>query len=248
MTKKSEKNLTLTNLNSATRGRQLKFKSVFNEFIVWYALPRPEKINLGIETQKDFADYHSISEQTLVAWTDRPEFLPAVKRLWKKWGQGRTPNIVQAIYNSSVGGGKEAPQAQKLWMQVIEDFTEKKDGTEISEKEAGGANIGDLKRLVDILPEELRQKHYGYIRELIGDIESFRNARESEVDDWDKRPPQTVPDETNNTPPALPSDERANEVAVGYKERIRKDLVTETNRPTRIPQNNYKGTERWREE
>ncbi len=164
---------TSTNFNFPSRARGLKNETLFDEFVFWYALPRPEKIKLGIETQKDFAEHNHISEHTLSVWIDRTEFIQRVKSLWKKWGKGRTPNIIQAIYNSAVGGGKEAPQAQRLWMQAIEDFSEKTKNTGTRKVEIGPR---DIRAIIEALPEQHHEKFYGYIREIIEVANSERTA------------------------------------------------------------------------
>jgi hypothetical protein len=144
---------------------------------------------LGIETQKQFSEYNKISEQTLSNWADRPEFMPRVKSLWKKWGQGRTPTVIAAIYKSATSGGKEAPQAQKLWMQVIEDFSERTRAiTDTKKVELG---VGDIRYLIEQLPEELKEKHYGYLRELTEDINSARNAGEIDDETWYEQPEES---------------------------------------------------------
>jgi hypothetical protein len=196
MTTINNKNETSTKADFPTRARQIN-RPFFDEFVFWYALPKPEKIRMGIETQKDFASYNHCSEDTLTRWTDRPEFMPAVKALWKKWGKGRTPSIVQAIYNSAVSGGKEAPQAQKLWMQVIEDFNEKQSVTVTNEKKVV-LGVGDIRYAIEQLPEPLRTKHYGYLRELAEDLVRVRNARDISDDSWNERPPETTLDEASD--------------------------------------------------
>lgn len=229
----------ITNSNNfqfPTHARGLKNKTLFDEFIFWYALPKPEKINLGIETQRQFGEYNNISERTLTTWIDRPEFMPAVKALWKKWGKFRTPTVVAAIYKSAVGGGKEAPQAQKLWMQVIEDFTEKTENTETKKVELG---IGDIRFMIEQLPEELRKKHYGHLRELTEDIVAYRDARDTESDDWDARPEIAIQDEANNDAQDIPNKESSNAVAKSHKASIRADMVGP------ISESNHQSAERW---
>lgn len=222
MTTVNNKRIGSAKFNLPTRARELKNKTLFDEFVFWYALPRPEKIEQGIETQKQFAEYNKISERTLSLWTDRPEFMPAVKAYWKKWGKYRTPTVVAAIYKSSIGGGKEAPQAQKLWMQVIEDFTEKTENTEVKKVELG---IGDIRYMIEQLPENLKQKHYGFLRELTEDIVAHRNARDSESNDWDARPENTIQDEADNDAQDISYKESSDVVAKSYKASIRADMV-----------------------
>lgn len=236
MTTNNNKITNSDNFQFPSRARGLKNKTLFDEFIFWYALPKPEKINLGIETQRQFADYNKISERTLTTWIDRPEFMPAVKALWKKWGKFRTPTVVAAIYKSAVGGGKEAPQAQKLWMQVIEDFTEKTENTETKKVELG---IGDIRYMIEQLPEELRKKHYGYLREITEDIVAYRNAREDEGDNWNERPPLAIPDEADNDAQSIPDTQRPDVVARRYTKSVCTDMVGI------IPENNHQSAERW---
>jgi len=236
-----DKKLTSLNFRSSTRGRddvQTRNKSAFEEFIIWYALPRPQKIKLGIETQKDFAEYNHITERTLTNWIDRPEFMPRVRALWKKWGQGRTPTVIQAIYNSAVGGGKEAPQAQKLWMQVIEDFSEKQD-VKVTEEKKVVLSVNDIRYAIEQLPEPMRTKCYGYLREITEDIIAIRNSRDIEDDDWNERPTQAISIETDNDAQDVRYIESTNEVAKSDTPSVCRDMVNA------VSKSHNQSAERW---
>ena len=49
-------------------------RSIYNEFILWTAMPHPEKVRLGIETQGQFSEQYKINEDTLTNWKKRPDF------------------------------------------------------------------------------------------------------------------------------------------------------------------------------
>lgn len=240
MTTVKKENTSSLNIKPATRNRGLNYLAVFEEFVFWFALNRIDRKNLGIESQRDFAAYHKVSERTLSVWSDRPEFMPAVRKLWKKWGKARTPSVVAAIYQSSVSGGKEAPQAQKLWMQVFEDFSEK---TENKNTNTEKVEIGekDIRFIIDGLPEPMRTKFNGYITEIIVESNKVKNARTVDDIGWDdQRPEETVLNETDIITQDIP-DERADEVATSDIQCVPKDMVTDTNGATHTSENNNQG-------
>jgi hypothetical protein len=122
-------------------------------------------------------------------------------------------------------------------MQVIEDFSEKTEVTEIKKVELG---VGDIRFAIEQLPEQLKQKHYGYLQELAEDISAVRDARDITDDDWNERPPQTLPDEANNDAQNIRDVEaRPNEVARRDTSRLSKDLEWATQSC------DYQSTERW---
>lgn len=218
----------------------MKRPSLYTEFILWSAMPETEQKHLGLENQKQFAIYHKISEQTLSAWKQRPDFEDRVDAILKVWAVGKTPTVVRGIYVAAVKGN---PMSQLLWLQYFKKFNPKNDTNEATK--VGGAGVGDLKHLIDQLPEQMKQKHYEHLRELLGDIEAFRNARSTEEDHWDERPAQTIPDETDNDAQSLPIEERANEVAKSNKVSLRTDMGDDSNGTTCASENNNKSASRW---
>lgn len=204
--------------NVANKTTPIKL-SVYNEFVLWTAMPYVEKDKLGLETQAQFAEYYKVNAATLTRWKQRPDFEQRVDAILKMWATDKTPDVVHSIYRTAVKGN---PMSQMLWLQYFKGFNPKKNETDENQQRSGGG-VGDLKHLVDQLPEQMREKHYGYIRELLADISAFRNARDVESDDWHARPAQPVLDETNNDASGV-SSQRADAIPRSYKKGICTDM------------------------
>ena len=120
----NEKQIAPTSHNfQKSAARPLKNAAAYEAFIEWYALPRHEKVKEGLETQKQFADYHGVTERTLVDWTKRYDFEPRCEEHIHRWTKRHKPDIVAAIYAGAVN--KLNPLAQMLWLKAFEGFTEK---------------------------------------------------------------------------------------------------------------------------
>lgn len=155
-----------------------QFQAVYEAFVWWYALPRHERpnyLNKGMERLVDFARAYDVGETTLWRWSNKPSFQNRVKEIWKTTAKGNTPDVVRSIYLSAIGGGKEAPQAQKLWMQVVEDWNERSE-LAVEETKKLVISVNDVRFLIEALPEQLKQKHYANLRELLDDNAAHGNS------------------------------------------------------------------------
>lgn len=170
----------------------------YQEFILWFAMPTVERVKLGIDTQRAFAEYYMVNETTLGRWKARPDFEPRVDHVQMQWGKEKTADVIQGIYRSAVKGN---PMSQLLWLQYFKKFTPK---TQVETTVKHEIGVGDIRFLIEQLPNELKQKHYGNLRELLDDASAVRNALESEDGDWDTRPPQTISDEADNDAQDVP--------------------------------------------
>lgn len=159
----------------STHAREKKYASTYDEFVLWYALPHFEKKKYGLEDQKSFAAYHGVHENTVSLWRNEPGFLLRVKALRDQWGAARTSDVLASIYRSAISGGKEAPQAQKLWYQVVEGWNEKTEVKNIKKVEIG---VNDVRFLIDSLPEPYKTEHNANLRKLIEDAQRLRNSGE----------------------------------------------------------------------
>ena len=146
--------------------------SLYDEFILWFAAPSPYKQKIGLETQKQFADYYGTSERNLSRWKERYDFEPRVRELRRKWGFEKTGAVIEGIYRSAVKGN---PLSQKLWLQVFEGFAEK---TEVEHTKKVEIGVNDIRFIIEGMPEPTRTKFYGYIREIIDEAVALRNAGE----------------------------------------------------------------------
>lgn len=192
--------------------------TLYAEFILWTAMPWVEKQKLGLETQGDFSQKYDVAEGTLSRWKHRPDFEPRVDAILKMWSTDKTPDIIHSIYRTAVKGN---PMSQMLWLQYFKKFNPRADTTEETQRSGGG--VGDLKHLIDQLPKELREKHYGYFRELLADISAFRNARDGQDDGWYERPAQPILDETDNDAPIV-SIERTYAIPRSYPQSVCTDM------------------------
>lgn len=192
----------------------------YHEFILWFAMPTIERTRLGIDTQTAFADYYSVGEATLWRWKNRPDFEARVDHIQMQWGKEKTADVIQGIYRSAVKGN---PMSQLLWLQYFKKFTPK---TQVETTVKHEIGVGDIRFLIEQLPNELKQKHYGNLRELLDDASAVRNALESEDSDWSTRPPQAISDEADNDAQDV-SGETTDEVPQSNKTSLRADMVGE---------------------
>ena len=142
----------------------------YQEFILWFAMPTPERMQLGIETQKEWAEFYHVAESTLVRWKDRPDFEVRVDHIQSKWGVEKTADVIQGIYRSAVKGN---PMSQLLWLQYFKKFSPK---TTVETTVKHEITVNDIRFLINGLPEDLRKKHNANLRTLLDDVQSVRDS------------------------------------------------------------------------
>lgn len=206
--------------------------TVYTEFILWSAMPYIEKRNLGIETQLQFADYYNVSKDSLSLWKNRSDFEPRRNAILRIWAMDKTPDVVYGIYKAAIKGN---PLSQQLWLGYFLGYNPRKE--ELQKQVELGA--GDIRHLIDQLPEQLKEKHYGYLRELTEDVSAVRNARDAEDFSWSQRPAETVPVETDNDAQHVPSGGK-NAMAQSHTECVCEDLEREI-----LAHNNQSTTRGW---
>lgn len=132
-----------------TKSNKKPYKlSEYQEFVRFMALPRFFRAReYGFENESDFAKKFKINRATLTQWKKKDDFWNEVKRLWKKWGKERTPDVILGLYRTAVKQGRAAEAL--VWMKIIEDWKEKT-GLEVS---------GELPiRVIEIEKYEPRKK------------------------------------------------------------------------------------------
>lgn len=206
----------MTNIVQSKHDRQT-LRQIYDEFILWFAMPTPEKEKMGIENQTEFAREWEISDRTCSRWKERDDFESRVRQLRKKWAFDKTGDVIYGIYRSSVKGNDKS---QKLWMQIFEGFTEKQEVTHTLQVEV---SVKDIRFLIEGLPEPLRTKHYDNLTELLIDADKARRTGEFEDDSTDRGLEAEIQDETIIDAPDL-SNLRANEIPGSYRERLCQDL------------------------
>lgn len=210
--------------------------STYDEFILWFAMPMHEKRKMGLETIEQFAEYQGVHRTTITRWKKRYDFLPRLKELRDTWGKERTQDVIAAIYFTAISKGVGAPASQKLWMQVIEGWSEK---MEIEHTKKVELTVNDIRFIIEQLPEEYKEKFYGYLRDIFDTAQLLRlSGQIGDVDVPDERTEEHVPQQADNDAPDAPKP-AADEMAESDQGCIRKDMVWQ------VQPHNYKGTARW---
>lgn len=173
--------------------------SEFEEFCLWYAMPYAAKKEMRMEKQKEFAEAFNVDPATLSIWKSRAEFIARVNYLRNQWAHEKSMDVIDGIYRAAVKGN---PHSQKLWAQMFMGFTEK---TEVKETKAVEISTNDIRHLIEQLPDNLKEKHYGNLRELLDDASAVANARDVENRSWTTRPQAIVSNEADNNAQNIPS-------------------------------------------
>lgn len=209
------------------------YSSAFEEYILWFALPMKEKEAMGIETDIAFAAEYKITDRTLRNWKDRPEFEAKVRYLRKKWAFGKTGGVIEGMYRAALKGND---RSQKLWMQVFEGFTEKTETTQTIKVEL---NPGDIRFIVDGFPEHLKEKYYGYLREILDTAIALRNAGQlSDGTPTGSYIEADVRESSDNDAQRVPG-ERANALATRHKASVCEDVGNSADRTAYLSPHNY---------
>ena len=208
-------------------------KNTYEEFILWSAMPSFEQKNFGIETQKAFAEYYKINMGTISRWKGTDDYIKRVTEIRKQWAFQRTSDVIAGVYRSCVKGN---PHSQKLWFQYFMGMTDKVD---VSVQQKIEISVNDIRHLIEILPEELKQKHYANLRELLDDASAARNAGSIEEGHWSERPADPVQPEADNDAQDV-SEPAQDAMAARHPSSLRPDLVGPV-----LPRY-YQGAERWR--
>lgn len=219
------------NVNQKNK-REVVKADIFEEYILWAALPLPKKKKIGVETQEDFADMWKISVRSLSRWNDRPEFEDRVRHLRRKWAFHATGDVMWGIYASALKGNDKS---QKLWMQMFEGFTEKTEEIKTVRVEI---TVNDIRHIIEGLKEPLRTKHYDNLTQLLIDADTARQAGEYEdavvIDGLEGE----VSDEAGIDAQVV-SDERPHKVSYRHSGSVCEDLERQ------VSSNNYQSAARW---
>jgi hypothetical protein len=173
-------NTTVTNSDK----RDPKRADIYEEFVLWSAMPPTERHLLGIETQQQFVEYHKIGINTPAAWKRRPDFGARVTELRREWAFDKSSDIIYGIYRAAIKGNAHS---QKLWMQYFLGFSEK---TETKNSNVVEVGVNDVRFIIDGLPEPERTKFHGYIREIAEFATMAKNARDADPEIWNATMPE----------------------------------------------------------
>lgn len=212
----------------------LQKASIYREFILWIAMPPDEQKRLGIENQKQFADYHKIDPKTLWNWKQRPDFEKRIDSLLKIWSNERTPSVIRGIYQSAVKGN---PLSQKLWLGYFKGYSERQT---IETETKVEISVNDIRFLIACLPEPERTQANEHLRQIANLAQSGRErGRLDEIELPEHGFEDLLLGEANIDAQGI-SRPAANELASGYSECVCGDLVGP------ISAHNHQGSARWR--
>ena len=217
---------------SGGKKQPLQKIAIYNEFILWSAMPESERKALGILSQGDFCDFYGIHKNTPTRWKERPDFYERIDKLMVMWGKDKTPDVIQGIYKAAVKGN---PFSQKLWLEYFHGFSEKMEVQHTNKVEVG---VNDVRFIIDGLPEPYREKFNGYLNEIITTAHAVRTARAADDAEWDEVAPDDLQLEADHDAPELSQQER-DELAARDSRSVRANVE----RPA-FP-SNYQGTARW---
>ena len=164
-----------------SENRAPKRIDIFEEFVLWSAMPPSERFKLGIETQEAFVTFYGIGINTPTAWKRRRDFEARVTALRKEWAFGKTSAVIEGIYRAACKGN---PHSQKLWLQYFHNFSEKQQ-VEVTQRVSVGVN--DVVALIEALPEEKKKQHYDWLIQFMLDasIAEEQAKRDGDTSVWD---------------------------------------------------------------
>lgn len=201
--------------------------NLYNEFILWSAMPPMEKLKLGIEHQKDFAEFYNVEPATLSKWKTRPDFNERMMKILNIWAKSKTPDVAQGIYRAAIKGNSDS---QRLWFQLFQGWHEKQVLEHRVEITFGA---GDIRNVIEMLPIQLRERHYANLRELLDDAVAARELGSPEDSHWTERPALPISGETYIDAQDVSDQKQTDVVARHYKGYLRANMVWEA------PTNHY---------
>jgi hypothetical protein len=207
--------------------------SVYNEFILWSAMPPMEQARLGIETQEAFCEYYKISRDTCWHWKQRPDFQSRRMAILKIWAKDRTPGVVQGIYRAAVKGNSDS---QRIWLKYFEGWVEE---TKIDHTQKVEITTNDIRFIIEGMPEKEKEQCYGYLREILDISQSLREAGRLQDGTASYEADEAIiRDQADNDAQDIP-DAEASQIPTRHPS----SLCTDMERF--VFQDNYKGSARW---
>jgi hypothetical protein len=212
---------------------ELRKPTQYQEFILWSALPTPEKIRLGLEWQKDFAAHYHLQERTLSVWKQRSDFKDRVRKIMKMWAFDRTPDVILGIYRSALKGNSDS---QRIWLKYFEGWVEE---TKVDHTLKVEISSNDIRFLIEGMPEKEKLECYGYLRNILDISQSLHNsgrlADGTASYDIDEA---VICEDSDNDAQDVP-DTKTCAVSARHPSSLRPDLERE------VFQGDYKGAARW---
>lgn len=145
-------------------------ESIYLEFVRWFAMSHPEKLETGILDQNGFSEKYKVDKVTLSRWKQRPEFEILVDKNRSRWAVGKTPNVLFSIYQSAVKGD---PKSQLLFLKYFKRFSPGNKGGNSKHDGVEPMHFAedDMRHLISLLPKWRQTKYNTMILELVRDAD-----------------------------------------------------------------------------
>lgn len=147
-------------------------QDVFARFIDWSTLTREEKNLEGIPTAKAFAEKYGISQNTILNWKKREDFLDLKRQVQVLKLAEETPDVLHGLKKRCIKYGMA--HDVELFLLYVENW-DRKHVLEILGEVKLGEN--DIRSLVALLPETKQKLFYDTLTELIAEAEYIRTHR-----------------------------------------------------------------------
>jgi hypothetical protein len=142
---------------SSQRGRPhekypMRKLELFYEYCKWASLPTPLR---EPKTQKEWAKKWGVTEATLSIWKRKQKFWEMVASFRREWAKDKTSDVIYGLFRNASTRGEAAEV--KLWLQSIEDWSEKVQPQQQNITIIGikGITDEDLKKLTQPVQEEV---------------------------------------------------------------------------------------------
>lgn len=170
---------------------EIDYDVIYAEFCVWYSRPDIDRWEmLGVSeadiqnpkhyayrrapTQRDFAKFHGIHENTCSRWKREPTFGNQVSNEREAWGKNLTANVIASLYRRCIKYGMAYDV--ETWLAYIEGW-DRKQVIQVVER----YDTGDIRAILSALPPEEQQEFYEYITRAIQRAELHRRRGENQA-------------------------------------------------------------------
>lgn len=177
----------------------IRKKAIFDAFVEFCASPDPDRAEMfgykldplknryeKIPSQKDFAIKYGVSQDTLVDWKKREDFIIAVDIKQKQWGVDLTANVMASLYKRCLKYGISADV--ELFLAYYKNWDRKL----VIKDSAERFTVDDLRSLISTLPKNKQDDFITYVSEVLAEAE-LRRGGETVSGDSDAGPEDDSP-------------------------------------------------------
>ena len=162
------RNKQIAALRNLERQRGPQRMSEYLHFCEWYAAPldiRKEKFD-DIKTMGEYAKEHGVHTDTLTKWKKRPEFYNLVSQARQGHADDSWGEVMYGWKKSVLKGN---PYALELWLAYFMGWDKK---LVIEEKHKLNLDMGDVRSLIEQLPEGKQADFYETIGRLLHEAQA----------------------------------------------------------------------------